>query len=202
MKPLYIKHRVNSISDLGSVESDWGVEIDLRSKSDTRGQIILSHDPWKSGDSLEDWLKTFKSRGITGPIILNTKEDGLETRAQELLAIHGIQNYFFLDTTFPTLVKRTRELQETCYALRVSSFEPVEAAIAFEGRAKWIWVDCFGGIPLEPRDLERIRSKFKICLVSPELHGASTRIEDFRDLYPYADAICSKTPGEWRKAFE
>jgi hypothetical protein len=59
-----IKHRINTIEELVLVESDYGVEIDLRSKN---GEIILSHDPFSEESvRFSDWLEFYhhKTLGI------------------------------------------------------------------------------------------------------------------------------------------
>jgi hypothetical protein len=105
--PIFIRHRVNAIADLSRVDPAWGVEIDLRSDVAAPGNIHLSHDPWKRGDDFGPWLDEFKKRGITGPIILNTKEDGLEETLIGAMKQAGIESFFFLDTALPTLVRWT-----------------------------------------------------------------------------------------------
>ena len=56
-KMIFVKHRVNSNSDLKKTNTDFGVEIDLRSE---KNNIYLHHDPFKKGESFERWIK--KSR--------------------------------------------------------------------------------------------------------------------------------------------
>lgn len=195
-----IKHRVNRRTDLTPLPKEFGVEIDLRSSVDSPGKIHLSHDPWTRGDDFDEWLGAFAKQGFCGPLILNTKEDGLESRALELLETHGIRNYFFLDTALPTLVKATSDENHPKFAARFSSFEPLELASRFKGRAEWLWVDCFGGVPpCEPKIFEELRGDFKLCLVSPELHTGDARgIEAFASLGRRVDAICTKVPDLWR----
>ena len=106
MSPIFVRHRVNTIAEVASLGAEWGAEIDLR--SDVRsGSLHLSHDPFKPGDGFEPWLEAYRKRGCSGALIVNTKEDGLETSAAELLNRFQIKNYFFLDTTIPTLVRWT-----------------------------------------------------------------------------------------------
>jgi hypothetical protein len=203
MKPnqkIFIRHRVNRVKDLASVQLRWGVEIDLRSQVSNPGSLHLSHDPWVIGDDFEVWLEAFKSQGIQGPIWLNTKEDGLEMRVIELMRKYQIENYCFLDTVLPTLIKKTQYEANPKFAIRLSAFEPRSFVDRFRGRAEWIWVDCFQGVPLKPQDLEPFQEDFKICLVSPELHGKSLpdHLSQFTPLLDGADAVCTKDPDLWR----
>ena len=66
-----IVHRVNSIKMLKKIPINFGVEIDLRAY---QSKIILNHEPFKSGDSLDNFLKYYNH----GTLILNIKEDGIE----------------------------------------------------------------------------------------------------------------------------
>ncbi len=200
MSKLFLKHRVNAIKDLASLEKSWGVEIDLRSDVSRWGAIHLSHDPWTFGDDFEIWIKEFKSLGIQGPIWLNTKEDGLENRVEELLAKYQIENYCFLDTVLPTLVKKTHFEAKNRFAIRFSTYEPDIFVNCFKGKADWVWVDCFQGKPVSEKLVKGLKNNFKVCLVSPELHGRSLRenLTSFLPLYEIADAICSKEPNVWR----
>lgn len=193
-----IRHRVNRILDIDALDPAWGAEIDLRSDPCSPGSIRLCHEPYSEGDELDAWLGRFVARGIRGPIILNTKEDGLEARALELLARHGVEDFFFLDTAAPTLVAWTLFKDEVRFAVRASAYEPVEGLAAFVGHARWAWVDCFGGVPPEASLLQALAPNFKLCLVSPELQGRPLdSIEAFRSLLPYIDALCTKAPERW-----
>ena len=193
--PLMIRHRVNTVKDLAAIRPQWGVEIDIRSR---RGKLILNHEPHASGDLLETFLRDVKRRGIRGPIILNTKEDGHERAILALLEKIKIKNFFFLDSTLPTLVRLTMREKIRQVAVRVSEYEPFEFALSFKGRAEWIWLDCFSGKPPSLALVKKIRRYFRICAVSPELQGYSReRIATFRSLMPYLSAVCTKYPELW-----
>ncbi len=194
----FILHRTNTIESLNIVEPQWGVEIDLRSSMYEKNEIILSHDPWTPGDHFNDWLITFKNKGIYGPLILNTKEDGLEKTIIEILNKLNIDNYFFLDTAVPTLVKWTSHNNFNKFAVRISKYEPVEFTLQFADRVQWVWVDCFDGTPFSIETLRKIKNKFKICMVSPELQGQPLEsIVTFKEYLGIADAICTKSPKSW-----
>jgi hypothetical protein len=195
---IYVRHRVNTVAELEALpDRSWGAEIDLRSDVSRPGAIHLAHDPWKAGDSFADWLAAYARLGFRGPVIVNTKEDGLEERALELLAAHNITSFFFLDTALPTLVRWTGK-GEKRFAVRVSSREPVEAALQFAGKAEWAWVDCFGAEPFPVQAVQPLVGRFRLCLVSPELQGAplESRVR-FQELAARMDAICTKDPKGW-----
>lgn len=200
MSKLFLCHRVNSLEQLASLEKSWGVEIDLRSNVNLKGSLHLSHDPWTLGDDFESWLEEFKRQGIQGPIWLNTKEDGLEDRIEALIKKYGIESYCFLDTVLPTLVKQTQFQQKRHFAVRFSAYEPQSFAECFKGKADWVWVDCFQGRPVSPELVKELKKDFKVCLVSPELHGHPLRenLIRFFALYELSDAVCSKEPQVWR----
>lgn len=200
MKQLVIfKHRINKISEIAALKPGWGAELDLRSHVQHKGKILIHHDAWTEGDDFESWLKAYAQRSQPGPLILNTKEDGLEERTLELLKTYGLHNYFFLDTALPTLVKWTQQKSLKNFAVRLSHYEPPEFVRQFQGKANWLWVDCFGGRPIDPEWLKELQGDFQICLVSPELQGMdSSLISDFKKLLgPYADAVCTKNPQLW-----
>lgn len=169
-----------------------GVEIDLRSRNQ---KIILHHDPFKSGESFETFLKNYRHSFL----ILNVKEEGLEEPALELLQRYKIREYFFLDLSFPALMKLVREGIKNV-AVRFSEYEPVEAAMALKGKADWLWIDCFDRFPLNHNTCEILRNEFKLCVVSPELQGHPIeQIDLFREQMKHfaIDAICTKYPGKW-----
>jgi hypothetical protein len=197
---IFIKHRVNQIRELSTLMPSWGAEIDIRSHESK--SLYLSHDPFMPGDDFDKWLAEFKRLGINGPIILNTKEDGLESFCIERLNRHGLGNFFFLDTTVPTLVNWTVKRGDARFAVRHSLYEPIAAVMAFAGKAKWVWVDCFGGEPPNVEDLKVLKKAFQVCLVSPELQLGLTpdtpsAIRRFSHLSSYIDAVCTKTPESW-----
>jgi hypothetical protein len=199
---LYFKHRVNDEAALAEVDPAWGVEIDLRSDVGAAGRLHLSHDPWKRGWSFEAWLRAFRARGIRGPAILNTKEDGLEQRALELCQAAGVGDVLFLDTALPTLIGRVGRGEGERFFVRVSRDEPVEAVRAFRGKVRWAWVDCFDGVPLPAAEVARLVPDFRICLVSPELQGRPIdEVARFGELYALAEGVCTKDPARWQALF-
>jgi hypothetical protein len=191
-----IAHRKNTIQELIATPTKYGIEVDIRSEGD---KLIIHHDPFVKGELFEEWLSHYQH----GTLILNVKEDGLEPRLLALMKAHKIQDFFFLDQPFPTLIKCCRLGESRC-AIRVSEFETIETALTLAGKMKWIWVDCFTHFPLSQHDAQRLKKVgFQLCLVSPELQGrpAESEIPELiavlkeRDIQP--DAVCTKRPDLW-----
>lgn len=195
---ILIEHRINTLDQLRAVDVKHGAEIDLRSDPKTK-EIYLHHDPFTPGERFEDWLQVYADRKIAGPLILNTKEDGLEKYLVEKCQKKGIENFFFLDTALPTLIKWTLFNGEPRFACRLSAYEPPGALRPFYGKVDWLWVDCFEGKPLNPEILKPLRDKFKICLVSPELQASPLNKDFIALLAPYADAVCTKHAVVWKE---
>lgn len=195
----YILHRVNAVADQSKLDPSWGAEIDLRSDLAVPGEIHLSHDPWARGDRFNVWAEGFAGRGCTGPVILNTKEDGLEKRALEVVHAAGIQSYFFLDTALPTLVQWCLRQGVKDFAVRVSKHEGLETVKPFRKAARWAWLDCFDGDPLSEATALALKDDFKLCLVSPELQKVPLKesMEKFLALARLCDAVCTKDPAAW-----
>jgi hypothetical protein len=89
----------------------------------------------------------------------------------------AIENYFFLDQSFPFLVKYSRIGVRRC-AVRVSEFESINTALTLAGKVDWVWVDCFTQFTLTHDNAKTLQEAgFKLCLVSPELQGRDAQIE-------------------------
>jgi len=196
-----IKHRVNTIAQLTKTPKQYGLEIDIRSYN---GELILQHEPMTPGDSLDEWLKVYEH----GLLILNVKEEGLESELITAMVSRKIDHYFFLDQSFPFLVKWANEAGRRS-AVRVSEFESIDTALTLAGQIDWVWVDYFTRFPLGSEEARKLRSAgFRICLVSPELQGyeAEQHIPDLISLLDInnivPDAVCTKVPELWERAFE
>jgi hypothetical protein len=186
------------VSELLATDSKYGVEIDIRSEGD---RLIIHHDPCVAGESFDEWINAYKH----GTLILNVKEEGLEARLIALMQSQGIADYFFLDQSFPFLVKWSKAGEHRC-AVRVSEFESIETALTLSGKVDWVWVDCFTKFPLSDDDAVRLRNAgFKLCLVSPELQGRDAEIEIpalvslLKERNIESDAVCTKRPDLWEK---
>jgi hypothetical protein len=193
-----IAHRRNTLIELNSTPTKYGVEVDIRSWGD---KLVIHHDPFVEGESFERWLASYRH----GTLILNVKEEGLEARLIALMQTYSIDDYFFLDQSFPFLIKWAKAGEQRC-AVRISEFESIETVLTLAGKVKWVWVDCFTHFPLNHDDAKRLLdSGFKLCLVSPELQGRDAEIEIAeltkliisRDIS--VEAICTKRPDLWEQ---
>ena len=194
-----IKHRVNTIEELASVEPAYGVEIDLRNHN---GELILAHDPF-SADLVHfiDWLKFYHH----DMIVLNIKEEGLETKILEVVSALNVQNFFFLDQSFPFLFK-TLISGESRTAIRFSDLESIDTVTRTLNmsvtKPKWLWIDSFSGEWSHLKELDKIKSLgLNVCLASPELHGRNLDLE-LREIRKSAsardiDSVCTKFPEKW-----
>ena len=193
-----ISHRRNTIAELNATNPKYGIEVDIRSQGH---KLIIHHDPFVVGESFDEWVDAYEH----GTLILNIKEEGLEARLIALMASKGIDDYFFLDQSFPFLVKWSKAGEHRC-AVRVSEFESIETALTLAGKVDWVWVDCFTKFPLSEEDAVNLKNAgFKLCLVSPELQGRDAEIEipalvsllKARNIQ--SDAVCTKRPDLWEK---
>ncbi len=194
---ILIKHRVNTRKELLSVPKEYGVEIDIRSRGD---DLILQHEPFIQGERFEHWITAYNHRLI----ILNVKEEGLENRLLHILNDKSIQDFFFLDQSFPFLLKTAIEGEKRC-AARVSEYESIQTIFNLQGMIEWVWVDCFTRFPLSREDTKSLSDAgFKLCLVSPELQGRTDPKwivmlqKQLADQEIIMDAVCTKFPERWK----
>ena len=192
-----IRHRRNTIEELRSTPSEFGIEIDIRSHG---SDLMLHHDVFTVGANFDQWLKEFHH----GTLILNVKEEGLEDACLERMRRFGIEDFFFLDQSFPFLIKTARTGEKRC-AVRISEYESIDTVMALRGMVNWVWVDCFTRFPLDAEQAARLRQAgFHLCLVSPELQGRTgdAPVKAMRALLDelgiVCDAVCTKTPELWR----
>ena len=197
----FISHRRNTIEELKATPREYGVEVDIRSND---GKLIIHHDPFASGEDFEAWLKHYHH----GTLILNVKEEGLEACLIELMQQHHVTDYFFLDQSFPFLIKWSKLGERNC-AVRISEFESIETALILAGKIDWVWVDCFTHFPLTGNDAKRLlEAGFKLCLVSPELQGRPAEVEIpllanlLRECSIKPEAICTKQPELWKECLQ
>jgi hypothetical protein len=191
-----IAHRKNTVAELQATPTKYGIEVDIRSYAD---RMVIHHDPFIDGELFSDWLNAYRH----GTLILNVKEEGLEPALIELMRERGITDYFFLDQSFPFLVKWSRLGERRC-AVRVSEFESIQTAMTLAGKIDWVWIDCFTKLALQGQEAQDLqKAGFKLCLVSPELQGrpADKEIPEMHHLLRqrgiHVDAICTKRPDLW-----
>lgn len=204
-----IRHRINTIEQLKEVPQHCGVELDIRYHED---ELVLHHDPFShqkspQPENFREFLEHYK---CLGPLILNVKTEGVEERCIELMNKFSIQNWFFLDLSMPYFVKyanlalsgSVKWFGPQNLAVRFSEEEPIEYALHFAKKAKWVWVDCFTKLPLDDASYQKLVSAgFNICLVSPELQKhPKERIAEFKKQLGQKKiaAVCTKHEELWR----
>lgn len=186
---IFVAHRINTVEELKKIPQHFGVEIDLRDKNES---IILQHDPFKDGEDFEAYLKNYAH----ALLILNIKSERIEFKILDLLKKYNIQNYFFLDSSFP-MIYTLSQRGEKNIAIRFSEFEGLDTIFAVKDRVKWVWVDCFTKIPLDKEIFAQLKyAGLKICFVSPDLVGREHEIESYNNFLRKEgivfDAICTK----------
>ena len=188
-------HRINESHRLIDIPSHDGVEIDLRSMGE---RIVLQHDPFLEGEDLVSWLDHWNGQEL----ILNVKEEGLENRILEILKLSSIENYFFLDQSFPFMIKSLNSGNRNV-AGRVSDLESIETVLGL--KCNWVWLDCFLGnwkYLIDAVPVLQSQGK-RLCLVSPELvrTGSENEMRDLQNLIREnqlnLDAVCTKAKSMW-----
>jgi hypothetical protein len=191
-----ILHRINTIEALENTPLKYGVEVDIRSFGK---DLVIHHDPFEKGQFFEDWIKSYRH----GTLILNVKEEGLEEKLIKLMKFYSINNFFFLDQSFPFLRKTAINGESRC-AVRISEYESIDTAFNLKGIVQWAWIDCFTKFPLKLEDAEKLQKHgIKLCFVSPELQGYTDYeyVKSFRNEILQkgikGDAVCTKYPNLW-----
>ncbi len=178
---------------------DNGIEIDVRHELN---KLILNHDPFKKGVTLNKFLNFYKHKFI----IINVKSEGIEEKIYKILKNKKISNYFFLDSSFPFLIKYSKVLTKK-FALRISDIESHKTLFNLDKNVNWIWLDCFKKFQISSNVLVKIKKlKYKICIVSPNLHGRKITKKDisfFKRNKIYIDMVCDKKEklAIWKKLF-
>lgn len=187
----FYAHRINNSAEIKDLDPNWGIELDLR---DYDGEVIVQHDPFKSGELFKEYIKKVENRDL----ILNIKCERIEYHILHILnEANYTGNYFFLDSTFPMIYTLSNQ-GESNIALRFSEYEGIDILEQMQGKVKWVWVDVFKKLPLTKEICHKIKLMgYNICLVSPELQGHDNDIEIYLNkiiLYDLEiDAICTKS---------
>lgn len=167
-----IIHRVNSIKELKNTQSEFGTEIDIRAWGSS---LILNHEPFFSGEKLEDYLDEYNN----GTLILNIKEAGIEDEVFRLVRQRNqIKNYFLLDIEFPYLHQASRK-GEREIAIRFSEDESIELAKNYVDKIDWVWIDTNTQLPIDETNIH-ILNRFKKCLVCPDRWGRPLDIVNYK----------------------
>ena len=187
---MYCCHRINTIAELKEIPKEYGIEVDLR--DNVNGEIHISHDPFILGDLFEEYLKHYHHSFI----ILNIKSERIEWKVLDLLKKYNINNYFFLDSSFPMIYQLSIK-NEKNIALRFSEFEGLDTIIKMKDKVKWVWIDCFTKNPLTLEIYNQLKNmNYKLCFVSPELQQQSEKILEYKEYFQkndiILDMICTK----------
>jgi hypothetical protein len=214
-----IVHRINRVKTngetkgLNEVGNEYGIEFDIRYHHD---DLVLHHDPFGHQKEKLDKFEALLSEYVkehTGTMILNVKTEGVEKKCIELMQKYNYKNWFFLDLSMPFFAIYTEKAYRgeingftpENLAVRFSEREPIEYALAFKDKAKWVWVDCFTKMPLNKTNYKQLKNAgFKICLVAPELQKHDiAKTKEFQNILDgegiELDAVCTKKPELWEK---
>ena len=201
----FICHRINTIEKLQKISPIFGVEIDIRDtilretntrihKNNENKKLVLADDPYppNNAESLDDYLNEYKNRNMKGPLILNVKSERIEPECFQLVKKYDIQDFFFLDSSFPMIFFMNKKNSEKTnrFACRVSEYEPIEGFLYLsrEKMVSHVWADCFTKQPLTKKMEEIIFNSnktepTKTCIVSPELQGQPEKIKEYRSYF-------------------
>ncbi len=172
-----IIHRVNEISRLKEIPITYGVEIDIRAFG---SNLILNHEPFESGDYLEDYLAEYDQD--QGTIVLNIKEAGIENEVLRLVREAQIKSYFLLDVEYPYILQSDTSAGPLDIAVRFSEQETIQNVSCQKGRLNWVWLDCVTKNPVEMEHIP-ILSNFKNCLVCPSRWRRPEVISQYRNFF-------------------
>ncbi len=183
-----------------SLKLGFGIETDIR---DFERRLVISHD-MATGDciGLDEFLALYQIEGEGLPLALNVKADGLQSPLQEVLAAHGVDNYFVFDMSVPDAVQYIE--QGFRVFLRQSEFELPNALC---DRATGIWLDSFGGDWFDQQVIKMHLTQGKqVCVVSPELHKREkaplwTWLKETRLSHSSDVLLCTDFPENAREFF-
>jgi hypothetical protein len=193
---LFIHHRKNTITEMLETDQSDGVEIDIRSWN---SELILNHEAFEAGETFKNWISECKNPLV----ILNVKCEGLEEEILRTIKKADFKgDFFFLDQSFPFLIKTLRAgLTQT--AVRLSEYESPDCLSELQNQ--WVWLDSHTSnwsFLAKAVKVSRETGK-KICLASPELHNRDPKNEIVEikkilmDCGIQLDAVCTKSPDLW-----
>ena len=186
---ILITHRINTLKELKNIPTKYGIEVDVR---EYRGSLILQHEPFVAGEKLEVFLKKFNHKFI----IFNVKSERIEFKVLHYVKKYKLKKYFFLDSSFP-MIKNLINLKEKNIACRVSDDEDIKTALNLKQKVIWIWFETQFPFKKSYPILKKLKkNKFKVCIVSPDLHKKKIKFDKNEILFlkknNLIDAVCVK----------
>ena len=198
----FIAHRINKLEELETLPKEYGVEIDLEDAGINVDDIVKEAFYKESFEFFKNIYYNLKHKIFDK---LNIKSERIELKILELLKKYSINNYFFLDSSFP-MIKLLSDKGEKNIALRYSEYEGLDTLEKMQGRVNWVWVDCFTKLPINNKIYRKIQNMgYKLCFVSPELQGQPEKLEIYKKQLIKEniifDAICTKEYNieKWKK---
>lgn len=183
---ILVAHRINTLEKLATLQSKYGVEIDIRGYGN---KMLLNHDPITNPDTcvdIETYLEQLVSQNMSF-IVFNMKEAGYEQRIIDLAKKYNIpkEKYFLLDVEFPYLYRAIRKEGVREIAVRYSEAEPIEMVEAQMINGKplldWVWIDTNTKLPLDSNIVQKLLP-FKTALVCPERWGRPEDIDKYANI--------------------
>ena len=112
---IFIKHRVNSIKSLNSIDQKLGVEFDVRSY---KNYLTLSHDSFKKREKLSKYVNFLKHKLA----VVDIKEEGIELATIKQISKSKIKNYFLINVSLPKITFFLKKNKKVNLCLRLSDF--------------------------------------------------------------------------------
>jgi hypothetical protein len=191
---MIISHRINTVAALESTPLKYGVEVDIQM---VNGRLVTGHDPGLVEEEFDDWLSTFDHALLAA----NIKQEGIEQAVISACEDRGVRDFFLFDLSFPKLFQ-VQNRGESRIAVRVSDMEGFSNLHKFVDKVDWVWLDAFEDYAFI-HDALPVLKKFRVCLVSPELHVSRELSINLRlksqlmNLGVQFEAICTKEPSLW-----
>lgn len=151
-----------------ALQLGFGIETDFR---DLDGSLVVSHDPAKASNFIDAsmFFALVKDYKNEGRLALNIKADGLQDLLQsEIKKDHYFElKSFAFDMSIPDAVIYAKK-QIPFYG-RISDIEP---DLTLKKHIRGVWVDnFFGQYDQIGISHKLLKEGYRVCLVSPELHG-------------------------------
>lgn len=156
-----------------ALDAGFGIETDFR---DIDGLLVISHDPPQSIKGLMTATQFFSAQNAAGfdaRIAVNVKADGLCALLIDAIAAQGLsmERFFAFDMSVPDGLAYIKA-DFPVYS-RLSEYE---VRPSYGDASAGIWVDNFSGdFPQVERSAACLQAGYRVCIVSPELHGRDHR---------------------------